>query len=866
MLVHVCSSNKSSSSQSWWRSCFVIGTVMMMMMTMTTTSNPSFVSALNFPTPQPTEQEGVFCLICKGGDMSMGTGSISGFLCQDLDMMGRERMFTQERCVELQTRAAQDDDPCGCHPSSPVPTAQPSPAPSPLPTPAPTPTLEGLFPCDICAGNGVVTDPSAFLFSPLGDIVTCGQVAAEGNVITGSGLTPPDCLVAQSLARGTCGCSGELTPAPAPAPVTASPTVKPNTVFCTVCSNGNPAMGAGSIGGELCQKLDRDGRDFTFNADECFIIQTAASVAEDDPCECADPTPRPTTPPTPLPTPDPTPAPTALPSASPTVRPTPEPTATPTVAPTAAPTTPPTLSPTAPPTAPPTENNVLCNICGPAALGDITIGNPFAPIFQFDPPDSMIVTCQAAQTAALMLSFDTQQCLVLQLQATNNGLCGCPQDITMSPTPAPPSPAPTTATGGEFCLICDSFGNGMPSNPGGLIGSITCAEANQNGLDSVYDFETCVMLQIRAGLDDPCGCMPPTAAPTSAPTPTAIAPTDAPATIVTAAPSVDPREVCNLCGLNEPALSDPLAFIVPAIGLTCGVVQDEANDPGLTPEDCTLARIVAIPICGCRAASFLPTPSPVTLRADIASPGAEASAAVAAEVAETVAEGEEKSHCTVCYNGQPTTSNAFLGDQTCAELDETGRRGEFTEIECVFIRIAAAVDPLNGCGCQVGNVPVARCEDGELQVEYTLGLNDADTAMYMISAAAATRDPILPTPAASTNVGRVCIPSSGMSDTFTFKWKSRGAGYIKNIDGNLLYQTLSLNINGDPLSNGVSNFAINDSALNNDLFAAADDGSGAECEFTFNGNSGITCIQCKYNMGSSTETVSILGVGAGCAQ
>ena len=51
--------------------------------------------------------------------MSMGTGSISGFLCQDLDMMGRERMFDQERCVELQTRAAQEDDPCGCHPSTP---------------------------------------------------------------------------------------------------------------------------------------------------------------------------------------------------------------------------------------------------------------------------------------------------------------------------------------------------------------------------------------------------------------------------------------------------------------------------------------------------------------------------------------------------------------------------------------------------------------------------------------------------------------------------------------------------------------------------------------------------------------------------
>ena len=427
----------------------------------------------------------------------------------------------------------------------------------------------------------------------------------------------------------------------------------------------------------------------------------------------------------------------------------------------------------------------------------------------------------------------------------------------MSPTQAPPSQAPTTETGGEFCLICDSFGTGMPSNPGGLIGSITCAEADQNGRNREYDFETCVMLQIRAGLDDPCGCMPPTAAPTPAPTPTALAPTDAP---VTAAPSIDPREVCNLCGENQPGIANPGAFIVPQIGLTCGVVQDEANNPGLTPEDCTLARILAIPICGCPAASFLPTPSPVTTRAEIASPGAEAeaSAAVATEVAETVAEGEAKSFCTVCYNGQPTSSQAFIGDNTCEELDQKGRAYELTELECVFIQIAAAVDPLNGCGCEVGNVPIAPCEDGQLQVEYSLGLNNAESSMYMISASVAMDDPVVPTPArASTNVGRVCISPAGMSNNFTFKWTSNG------IDGNLLYQTLNLSTNGDPLPNGVSSFAINQAAVRNDPFAASDDGSGAECEFTFNGNTGITCIQCKYNIGSNTETVSILG-GAAC--
>lgn len=108
--------NRSSSSRSV--SCAsvvaVLAVVMVMMMMAGSSSFPSVMASL--PTPQPTEEK-VFCLICKTGTMTMGTGSISGSLCQDLDMMGRESMFTQERCVELQTRAAQPDDPCGCHPT-----------------------------------------------------------------------------------------------------------------------------------------------------------------------------------------------------------------------------------------------------------------------------------------------------------------------------------------------------------------------------------------------------------------------------------------------------------------------------------------------------------------------------------------------------------------------------------------------------------------------------------------------------------------------------------------------------------------------------------------------------------------------------
>jgi hypothetical protein len=95
-------------------------------------------------------------------------------------------------------------------------------------------------------------------------------------------------------------------------------------VFCTVCSNGNVVVGSGSIGGRLCQDLDAEGRSDLYTREECNIIQSAASVAADDPCGCNDIT----VPPTPNPTvlrltPLPTPVPTTKPTAEPTPRPTP---------------------------------------------------------------------------------------------------------------------------------------------------------------------------------------------------------------------------------------------------------------------------------------------------------------------------------------------------------------------------------------------------------------------------------------------------------------------------------------------------------------------------------------------------------------
>lgn len=67
--------------------------------------------------PAPTDApETVFCLICPEGTRAMGTGSIGGMQCQDVDMMGRNSELTESECLAAQTRAAQEDDPCLCMP------------------------------------------------------------------------------------------------------------------------------------------------------------------------------------------------------------------------------------------------------------------------------------------------------------------------------------------------------------------------------------------------------------------------------------------------------------------------------------------------------------------------------------------------------------------------------------------------------------------------------------------------------------------------------------------------------------------------------------------------------------------------------
>mmetsp|Transcript_8553 Transcript_8553/g.21358 ORF Transcript_8553/g.21358 Transcript_8553/m.21358 type:complete len:327 (-) Transcript_8553:3032-4012(-) len=285
-------------------------------------------------------------------------------------------------------------------------------------------------------------------------------------------------------------------------------------VFCTVCSNGNLAMGAGSIGGELCQDLDKMGRAEMFTREECNIIQSGASVAPDDPCECDDPV---TIRPSPHPTvgrltPEPTPVPTQSPTAAPTPRPTPWPTPVPTTPPTPSPTATPTAAPTANPTASPTENRFPCNICRDGGV----LTNPSGTLVSFL---GTPIFCGTAQFVGGVfgIGFTLEQCAIAQAAAI--GVCGCPNEPTPAPikthaggTPTTPVNAPVLAPSVAaaadplvFCLICPMGQMSMGTN---AIGGKQCQDVDMMGTNRELTESECLAAQIRAAQpDDPCGCL-----------------------------------------------------------------------------------------------------------------------------------------------------------------------------------------------------------------------------------------------------------------------------------------------------------------------------------------------------------------------
>jgi len=263
-------------------------------------------------TPQPTDPApGVYCLICPNGNMATGLGVLGSMLCQDVDTMARMSELTDEECLAAQTRAAQDDDPCGCSGGAPAPApVAPGTTSAPVATAAPVvvvpttvaptmmPTL-ALEPCNLCVNPfEFITNDDGVLFT---DAITGVELTCEQAQIVGFsfGYTAQECNLLQFQASGTCGCPSDpgtptgapatapTTPAPVP-PATPAPVGSPETVFCTVCQNGTPATG-GTIGGVTCAELDAMGRllpDGTFTLFQCLTIQTAAIIAPGDPCNC----------------------------------------------------------------------------------------------------------------------------------------------------------------------------------------------------------------------------------------------------------------------------------------------------------------------------------------------------------------------------------------------------------------------------------------------------------------------------------------------------------------------------------------------------------------------------------------------------
>lgn len=219
--------------------------------------------------------------------------------------------------------------------------------------------------CNICRDGGLVTIQDATLATLGGVTVSCG-VANEAGLTRM--LTLEQCALAQSLAVGTCGCTGEVVPTAAPV-LTGMPTPVPTPTpapvaqpFCNLCGGGGRATFNGIIGAQQCFDVEQMGMNFELDPLECIVAQIAA-FSPSDPCRCSGlPTVAPVLPPTEAPTPVPSNAPTPVPTSEPTPVPTPRPSSSPTplpttLAPIAAPvTSAPNSVPTAPtdlPTTPP---------------------------------------------------------------------------------------------------------------------------------------------------------------------------------------------------------------------------------------------------------------------------------------------------------------------------------------------------------------------------------------------------------------------------------------------------------------------------------------------------------------------------------
>lgn len=97
-------------------------------------------------------------------------------------------------------------------------------------------------------------------------------------------MTADQCDLSQATLLETCGC--ETPPEPEEGSAGIAESFFDMKVFCTACSDGTPTTTNVAVGGKTCGQWDAEGTSFQLSVSECLSLQTATSVAPDDPCQC----------------------------------------------------------------------------------------------------------------------------------------------------------------------------------------------------------------------------------------------------------------------------------------------------------------------------------------------------------------------------------------------------------------------------------------------------------------------------------------------------------------------------------------------------------------------------------------------------
>ena len=520
------------------------------------------------PTPPPVPAPGQepICLVCPGdGDVINPEIIIGDTSCGDLQESGRQGQIPEENCPAIQSGVPIQ---CGC---------------ADVEVPTPTPAPIEVFPvCSVCPDGEPVTNPDEIVELPDQPETTCGELQESGL----EGLISPElCPVVQGSVPLLCGCGAAETDPPVE-PVTDAPAVQPTDApaggdICIICLNDDDVTNPDNIvevPGEpdsdiTCAELQALGRQGLIPPDQCIGAQVAAPFL----CGCGDI--ELTLPPAESPPPDMSmslsmsmsmPMSMSMSMSMPM-------TDSPTIEPA-------TDSPT------PAPSGEVCIIC----LDDNDVDNPDNII---ETPDNPDISCGELQEFGRQGMIPPDQCIGAQTAAPF--LCGCGFDLTLPPIEAPAmsmsmslsmsmsmsmplSPSPTvmpgemvteapTETPDLTCIVCP--GDEGVTNPGNMVGDLTCQEVQDFGRQGMIPPDQCVAAQ--GAIPFLCGC------------------------------GVD-ETICIVCPDDEPVTHPDFQ-----IGdITCGELQEFGREGLIPPERCPETQGTVPLICGCGIETEAPSMMP----------------------------------------------------------------------------------------------------------------------------------------------------------------------------------------------------------------------------------------------------------------